>query len=119
MSLLPLFTGVTRGMEFSEMCRCLPEPSLCYKVVRHDADRQRDKAGAHHDYRDGVVRGHPALLQLASSPPMLAPEVAPTCPPWAWLGSCARSSPCCRCFCAPWSPPRISSRSLPCFPRWC
>ena len=40
------------------------------------------------------------------------PEVALTCPSWAWLGSCARSSPCCRCFCAPWSPPRISSRSL-------
>ena len=32
------------------------------------------------DYRDGVVRGHPAFLRLASSPAMLAPEVAPTCP---------------------------------------
>ena len=122
MSLLPLFTGVTTGMEFSEICRfgVFLSPAYvrrwCTSTQTANATR---KAGAHHDYRVGVVCGHPALPRLASSPAMLTPEVAPACPSWPWLGSCSRSSPCWRCFCAPWSPARICSRSLPCSPRWC
>jgi hypothetical protein len=40
-------------------------------------NRSQLKAGAHHDHRDGVVRGHPALPQLASSPAMLPPRWLP------------------------------------------
>jgi hypothetical protein len=55
--------------------RYLPGPSLrCSKVVRHDVCRQGHNARAYRDHRDNVVRGHLALLRLASSPAMVGPR---------------------------------------------